>query len=233
MCWEETEEVYLLGELSFFHVLVRVSSISNPTTVSSSWDLKSCPYPFMLLTREQTAVAHTEGRVISRTKKLTGIFLLLSFTMSYLVGDLHFFFHPKPMCSADANLAVCWSLEKFWQLAWTKLYFLSLDSIRQLTWQVLPSTQWKMFSFFSGCSALNGGQAEPSTDGIAAAPELCQELWRVDWKLHSTGGSQNLQPLHKGVFSFHHGLFCNALAVANWSSFSYSKALHTCVENCK
>lgn len=97
-------DVYILGELCFFHVLAR--SISNPTTVSSSWGLKSCPHIFTLLTREQTAVAHTERMVISRTKKLTGIFLLLSFTMSDLVGDLHNFFHPKPLCSADANLAI-------------------------------------------------------------------------------------------------------------------------------
>lgn len=116
----------------------------SPTTVSSSWDLESCPYTFMLLTREQTAivavVSYTERLVISRTKKMTGIFLLLSFTISDLVGDLHLFFHPKPLCSADANLAVYWSLESFGNLHGQNCIFLvkaSLDSSHGRYFQAL------------------------------------------------------------------------------------------------
>lgn len=87
----------------------------SPSSVSSSWDLKILS--LHLHAADQTAVvAPTERMAVSRTKKKTGVFLLLSFTMSDLGGDLHLFFHPKPLCSGDANLAVYWSLESFGNL---------------------------------------------------------------------------------------------------------------------
>lgn len=93
--------------------------------------------------------------VISRTtkKKIIAYFSCCPLPWSDLVGDLHLFFPLQTSVLYWCKFRRLLKSGKFWQLMWTKLYFLRLDSIRQLMWQVLPGTQWKILCFFQ--SALN------------------------------------------------------------------------------
>lgn len=102
----------------------------------------------MLLTREQTAVVvHAERMVSSRTKK-NDWRISVALYHEWSCGWPTSFFPSQTSVLCWCKFGSLLKSGKFWRLGWTKLYFLSLDNFRQLTWQVLPSAQWEMFSFF-------------------------------------------------------------------------------------